>query len=63
MRSQDRDSSVVPLSGGWPGRYIHKCAALWRDVYGPFSTERPFGTIRKEKGIYSLFSSVYLIEV
>ena len=33
---------------------LYKCAALWRTVYGP-ATERPLGTIRKEKGISNQF--------
>ena len=29
---------------------LYKCAALWRAVYGPSGTERPFGNSNEEKG-------------
>ena len=41
--------------------WLYKCAALWRTVYGDSATERPLGTIHKEKEISSrLHFGVYL---
>ena len=40
-----------PISGlAWS---LYKCAALWRAVYGPSTTERPLRTTREDKGISS----------
>ena len=44
-------SSQVRVSAGSPSGLtwsLHKCAALWRTVYGPSATGRPPGTIREE---------------
>ena len=34
-------------------RSLYKCAVLWRAIYGPSATKRPFGNISEEKGISS----------
>ena len=53
MSSQVRVFAGSLIKGlGWS---LHKHVVYGRDVYGPSATERPFGTVREEKEIYSQF--------
>ena len=50
--SQVRFSARSPSRLAWS---LYECAALWRAVHGLSATERPLGTIREERGIFSRF--------
>ena len=49
--------TVVAPTGGGYAWLLYKCKVLRRPFYAASATERPIGTFREEKGIFSRFQS------
>ena len=58
-------SAGSSLLGSHKGEFawsLYKVVVLWRSVYGPYATERPFGSVHGVNGISSLFRVFILLQ-